>query len=433
MPRLHDPAAVVEDFPLITHFGPRLAFLDNAASSQKPRQVINRMSAYYEREHANIHRGLYTLSEQATRSYENARTSVAEFIGAGDVCEVIFTRGCTEAINIVARTWGEQHLTSSSEVIISVGEHHANIVPWQMLSQKIGFKLHFLPLDAHGVVDEEALEQTLNKNTALVSLFHVSNVLGTINPLERLIPMIRSLGGGGVGSEEVSVKILIDGAQGVVHIPVNVRDLGADFYTFSSHKMCGPTGLGVLWGRKELLETLPPFHGGGNMIEAVTKEGFTTADLPHRLEAGTPAIAEVLGLEAAVDYLQQWDRNSALEHERSLGLYLCEALKGFKHIRVWPEELGHQDSNRELSAEDSTSPSWVGTVSFHHEKIHAHDLALFADSKGVAVRAGHHCAMPLHQYLSVSSTLRASPYLYNTRQDIDLLIEALFEAEKLFL
>lgn len=409
----HDPAAVRADFPLLHSRRDTLTFLDNAASSQKPAAVIDRMNRYYRCEHANIHRGLYALSEQATQSYENARTSVAKFIGAEDPCEVIFTRGCTEAINLVARTWGEQHLTATSEVVLSIGEHHANIVPWQILAQKIGFTLHFVPLGEDGTVNEQALYARLNERTALVALFHVSNVLGSVNPLEKLIPEIKRYG----------ARVLVDGAQGVVHLPVKVLDMGADFYVFSSHKMCGPTGLGVLWGKQDILRSLPPFHGGGDMIETVTTQGFTTADLPHRLEAGTPPIAEVLGLEAAVQYLSGWSRLRALQHERSLGSYLKTALDSFKHIRSWPR----------LPQNSEEEAQWVGIVSFHHQKIHAHDLACFADSKGVAVRAGHHCAMPLHNYLKVSSTLRVSPYIYNTRKDIDKLIEALGEAEKIFL
>ena len=404
----YDPLAVRADFPLLHHYGDGLSFLDSAASSQKPDVVIDRMNDYYRREHANIHRGLYSLSERATRSYENARTTVSQFIGAEDPCEVIFTRGCTEAINIVARTWGETHLKASSEVIISVAEHHANMVPWQILAEKTGCMLHFIPLGEGGRVDEEALLEKLSPQTALVALFHVSNVLGSVNPLRRIIPEIRRYG----------ARVLVDGAQGVVHLPVDVQELGSDFYVFSSHKMCGPTGVGVLWGKKEILASLPPFHGGGDMIETVTTEGFTTADLPHRLEAGTPPIAEVLGLEAAIQYLGRWDRGAALAHERALGQYLKKALGSFKHIRSWPKII-----------EDD----WVGVVSFHHTQIHAHDLACFADSKGVAVRAGHHCAMPLHDYLKVSSTLRVSPYIYNTQQDIDRLLESLEQAEHIFL
>ncbi|MCY4444252.1 MAG: SufS family cysteine desulfurase [Proteobacteria bacterium] len=408
-----------QDFPLIKHHHKTLAFLDSAASSQKPHQVIERMDRYYRYEHANIHRGLYALSEKATQAYEQSRTTVADFLTAPDPKEVIFTRGCTEAINLVAHGLSHSKLSARSEVILSVAEHHANIVPWQMLAKKIGFKLHFLPLTENGVVDIEVLKELLSERTTLVSIAHVSNVLGTIQPVQAISQLCKDAG----------CYFMLDGAQATPHLEVDVTSLGVDFYVFSSHKMCGPTGVGVLWGKRQHLEEMPPYHGGGDMIEKVTVDGFSITDIPHKFEAGTPHIAGVIGLEAAIIYLKSLDRLGALNHDIELGIYLREALRSFPYIRTYCP-------NTTASALTCTSfleASWVGIVSFSHLKIHAHDLACFADTYGVALRAGHHCAMPLHSYLKTSSTLRASPYLYNNCADVDRLIEALHAAEKVFL
>lgn len=417
----YNPQVVRQDFPLISHYGDKLSFLDNAASSQRPASVIQRMWDYESREHANIHRGLYELSEKATQAYEDARVSISQFIGAADQSELIFTRGCTEAINLVAMTWGIHHLDASSEIILTMGEHHAAIVPWQILAQRLKFRIRFLSLNSFGVIDLEELKSCLNKHTRFVSCFHVSNVLGTVNPIEDVISIVR---------ERSDALVLVDGAQAVPHLDVNVQEMGVDFYTFSSHKMCGPTGIGALWGRRSILDQLPPYHGGGDMIETVSCEGFTLTDVPHRFEAGTPPICAVLGWECSVKYLKNIDRLAALNHDISLGSMLLDALSEFEHIDVW---ISSQKSELANPIKCFTDSRWVGIVSLHHRKIHVHDLACYCDSHGVAVRAGHHCAMPLHGVLNLKATLRASPYLYNVQNDIEKLVYALKEAEKIFL
>lgn len=393
-----------------------LAFLDSAASSQKPQRVIDRISQYYTHEHANIHRGLYTLSEQATAAFEQARHVVAEFIGAAHSSEVIFTRGCTEAINLVASSWGGSALLGEDdELILSVAEHHANIVPWHILQQRQPFTIRYVPLTSTGQLDMPAFRRMLSPQVKLVSLAHVSNVLGWVNPVAEIVQAAHAVG----------AKVLIDGAQAVPHQRVNVRELGADFYTFSAHKMCGPTGTGVLWGSRPILEAMPPYQGGGDMILTVGEAGFEPADLPHKFEAGTPHIAGVLGLAAAVDFLNE--AHAVLDvaaHSRGLALECLAGLAAHPHISLCHGDIA---SAGQLPGED-----WQGIISLYHRHIHAHDLACFLDSRGVCVRAGHHCAMPLHHSLGVPATLRISPYLYNTSTDIQQLLKALREAEEFF-
>lgn len=403
---MHDVNKIIKDFPIISD-NKNVVFLDSAASSQKPQIVIDRVSKYYEAENANIHRGIYALSENATAEFETARKKIANFLHVQDEGEIIFTRGTTESINLVAMTWGRKFLDKESEVVLSVCEHHSNIVPWQILQEEIGFKINYIPLNHDHRLDLDAAEKIINEKTKIVSIGHVSNVLGIIHPVEKIISMARNVG----------AKVFLDGAQGVPHLDVDVKKLDCDFYCFSGHKILAPTGVGVLYGKREVLESMPPFHGGGDMIETVALEGSTWAEIPHKFEAGTPNIAGVIGTGVAVDYLMSLDRKAALDHDIELGRYLLEKLSDFKHIKVFVKD-----------------PSdWVGVVTFAHDEIHAHDLAAMCDREGVCVRAGHHCAMPLLKELGVSSTLRASPYIYNTKDDIDRLVTALEKAEELFL
>ena len=406
-----------EQFPLIArrdclaNQDSPLVFLDSAASSQKPQRVIDRISHYYTHEHANIHRGLYSLSERATEAYEQARQTVAQFIGATDSSEIIFTRGCTESINLVASSWGAQHLLQpNAELILSVAEHHANIVPWQMLQQTLGFTIRFVSLTPEGRLDLDEFKRLLSPQVKLVSLSHVSNVLGWINPVAEIV----------AAAHEVGAKVLIDGAQAVPHQQVNVSQLGVDFYAFSAHKMCGPTGVGVLWASQSLLMSMPPYQGGGDMILTVTEKKFETSALPHKFEAGTPHIAGVLALAEAVEFLAEIHQVVDMsDHSRTLAEHCLAGLLAHPHIKV-------------CHSGESSAADWQGIISLYHTKIHAHDLACFLDSRGICVRAGHHCAMPLHQVLGVPATLRVSPYIYNNLVEIDEFLKVLKQAEEFF-
>lgn len=400
-------SAIRHQFPLIHN--QNLSYLDSAASSQKPQRVIDRITRYYSSEHANIHRGLYSLSEEATQAFENARETVACFLGATDSSEVIFTRGCTEAINLVASSWGSEHLGPGDEVILSGLEHHANIVPWQLLQKKNNFQIRFIRLTKEGRIDRDHYHQLLNKKTKLVSITHLSNVLGWLSPVKEMI----------ASAHEVGAKVLVDGAQATPHLAVDVGELDADFYGFSSHKMCGPTGVGVLWGKQEILQQMAPYQGGGDMILSVTTEGHEAAQIPHKFEAGTPHIAGVLGLEEAIHFLKDLDRPSLLRHERHLAQQVMEGLTEFKDVAVC-----HAPESQEIPDD------WMGTISLYHQKIHVHDLACFLDQVGVCVRAGHHCAMPLHKQLGIGATLRVSLYIYNNQKDIERFLDGLGQAEK---
>lgn len=382
------------------------AYLDNAASSQKPRRVIDRIQRYYEKEHCNVHRGVYKLAEQATSLFEDTRKNVASFIGGVDPREVIFTSGTTEGINLVANTWGDTHVQAGDEILLSISEHHSNIVPWHILAKKKGATVKFIPLDENLRLDWEEAQKLISRRTKIVALAHVSNVLGIIHPVKKLVELARSVGA-------VSV---IDGAQAVPHFDVSMKDLACDFYAFSSHKMCGPTGMGVLYGRQELLDAMPPYKGGGEMIAKVTIEGASWAELPHKFEAGTPHVAGVIGLGEAIDFLRSFDRKAAFASDLALGKQCFEGLKGRKKIQVFLQDVN----------------DWVGILSFHHTSIHPHDIAHVLDADNVCVRAGHHCAQPLLRSLNVAATTRVSPYIYNNESDLQKFFEGLEKAEKLF-
>jgi len=399
--------AIRRDFPVLTRkIGDNdLVYLDSGATSQKPAVVIETMDDYYRRYNANVHRGAHTLSEEATNAYESARLRVARFINAPSDKQVIFTRGTTESVNLVANAWGRANLKPGDEVLITEMEHHSNIVPWQMLRDEIGFTLRYVPITDQGRLDLEQLDGLLNERTKLFAFVHVSNVLGTINPARDLIEAAHAVG----------AKVLIDGAQSVPHMPVDVQALDVDFLAFSSHKMCGPTGVGVLYGKREVLESMPPFLGGGDMIRDVSMARSTWNTLPYKFEAGTPPIAEAIGLGAAVDYLNEVGMDWIHAHERELVAYAFEQLSQVEGVRILgpgPDERG-------------------GLVAFVMEGVHHHDLAAIVDQDGIAVRAGHHCAQPLHEHYGISGSARASLYLYNTRQEIDKLRMSLEKAQRI--
>lgn len=402
--------AIRADFPALeqdVHPGKRLAFLDSAASSQKPRQVIDAMSAYYETSHANVHRGIHVLSERATAAYEGARDKVRAFVNAGSRREIIFTRNTTEAINLVAATWGHANLGPGDVVVLTEMEHHSNIVPWQILQQERGFTLRYVPITGAGELDLDVYAALLrDEPVKLVSVMHVSNVLGTVNPVAEMIGQAHAAG----------ALALIDGAQSVPHLSVDVQALDADFYAFSAHKMAGPTGIGVLYGKRALLDAMPPYMGGGEMIKRVTLEGSAWNDLPHKFEAGTPAIAEAAGLGAAIDYLSGIGMQNILAHEQTVVDYALDRLSEVPGLTLY----GPAPARRN------------GVATFTLADIHAHDIAQLLDAEGVAIRAGHHCAMPLHQRLGVAATARASFYLYNTQHEVDVLIDALERARRVF-
>jgi cysteine desulfurase/selenocysteine lyase len=404
-----DAEVLRADFPILHQEvnGHPLVYLDNAASTQKPRAVIEAMSGYYERDNANVHRGVHTLSVRATDAFEAARGKVAALFGIQDTAELIWTRGTTEAINLVAWSWGLANLRAGDEVLLSVMEHHSNLVPWQMVAQRTGAKLRFLDIDDQQRLDLSGLDDVLTERTKLVSIVHVSNALGTINPVREIAERAHAVG----------ALMLVDGAQSAPHLPVDVPSLGCDFYTFSGHKMCGPTGTGGLWGRREVLEAMPPFHGGGDMIEWVELERSTYAPLPNRFEAGTPHISGAVGLATAAEYLGGIGRDAILAHERMLLGYALDRMAEIPDLTVF----GPRDP-----AERS------GVISFTLGDVHPHDLGTILDDEGIAIRAGHHCAQPLMRRMGVGSTARASFYLYNTPDDVDRLIAGLHRARKLF-
>lgn len=403
-----DVHAIRADFPILERQvnGKPLVFLDSAASSQRPRQVIDAMSDYYRCCHANVHRGVHALSELSTDMYEDARKKVKRFIGARSSREIIWTRNATEAINLVAYSWGRANVHRGDEIITTEMEHHANLVPWQILAQETGAALRFLHVTPEGLLDLNELDQLLTPRTKLVAFSHMSNVLGTISPVQAIAERAHSVG----------ALCLVDGAQSVPHMPVNVQELGCDFLAFSGHKMCGPTGIGVLWGRRDILESMPPFLTGGDMIIRVTLEGAQWNELPHKFEAGTPAIAEAIGLGVAVDYLSGLGMQAVRAHEKEIVAYAIERLSEAPGLRI----LGPADP--ELHG---------GLTTFTLDGIHPHDLATILDSEGIAVRAGHHCAMPLHLKLDLPATTRASFYIYTLREEIDALVEALYKAKQL--
>ncbi|RRR67692.1 MAG: cysteine desulfurase [Candidatus Viridilinea halotolerans] len=405
-----DVLALRREFPILQQEvnGHRLAFLDSAASSQKPRQVIDCLEDYYRRYNANVHRGVYKLSEEATFAFERARGKVARFIGAASPREVIFTRNTTEALNLVAQSWGGANLKPGDRILLTLMEHHSNIVPWQMIAQRTGATLDYLGLDGEGRLVIEELDRKLDERTKLVAVTHQSNVLGTINPVAEIAARAHAVG----------AVVVVDGAQSVPHMPVDVKALGCDFLAFSGHKMCGPTGIGVLWGRRSLLEAMPPFLGGGSMIKVVELDHSTYADIPTRFEAGTPAIGEAIALGEAIDYLDAIGMDSIFRHEQELTSYALERLADVEGLQLYgptsPVERG-------------------GSLSFTLEHVHPHDVASILDGVGVAVRAGHHCTQPLHRHFNIPATTRASFYIYNLAEEIDRLAVGLEKARKLFM
>ncbi len=404
-----DVLAIRREFPILQQEvnGHRLAFLDSAASSQKPRAVIDCLEDYYRRYNANVHRGVYRLSEEATFAYERARGKVARFIGAHSQREIVFVRNTTEAINLVAYSWGNANLRPGDRILLTMMEHHSNIVPWQMLAQRTGAKLDYIGLDGEGRLALEELDTKLTERTKLVALAHQSNVLGTINPVAAIAERAHAVG----------ALVLVDGAQSVPHMPVDVKDLGCDFLAFSGHKMCGPTGIGVLWGRRELLEAMPPFLGGGSMIKLVELEESSYAEVPTRFEAGTPAIGEAIALGEAVDFLSGIGMEAIHKHESELLAYALERLSEVSGLTIYGPP---------------TAEGRGAAVSFSLEGVHPHDVAAILDGEGVAVRAGHHCAQPLHRLLDVPATTRASFYIYNLADEVDRLAAGLEKARRLF-
>ncbi len=399
-----DVAALRADFPILarTVNGAPLAYLDSAATSQKPTAVLDAMDAYYRETNANVHRGVYELAAEATARYEAGRDAVARLVGAPRET-VVFTKNASEAINLVAWAWGVRNLAAGDEILVTEMEHHSNIVPWQIVAGITGASVRFAPVTAGGELDMDAFRGLLSERTRLVGVTHVSNVLGTINPVAEVTRLAHAHG----------AIVVVDGSQAVPHMPVDIPAIGCDFYAFTGHKMLGPTGIGVLVGRAELLDAMEPFLGGGEMISNVTTDGATWADLPWKFEAGTPPIAEAIGLGAAADYLMAVGLDAVRAHERELTAHLLDALDTVEGITIY--------GPRDLSARG-------GAVSFSLPDIHPHDIAQLVDRSGVCVRAGHHCAKPLMRVLGVGATARASTYLYNSPDEIDVLVRALGEA-----
>jgi cysteine desulfurase / selenocysteine lyase len=404
-----DPAALRADFPILDQevFGHRLVYLDSAATSQKPLAVIEAMDSYYRHDNANVHRGIYQLSERATAAYEGAREKVGRLIGVTDPSTIVWTRNATEAINLVAYAWGRRHIGRGDAIVLTEMEHHANLVPWQILAQEKDGDLEFIPITDDGILRQDVFEVLLRLRPKMVAFTHVSNTLGTINPVKEMTRM----------AHEAGALVLIDGAQAVPHLPVDVADVGCDFYVFSGHKALGPTGSGVLWGRRELLEAMPPFMGGGDMIREVHLRRSEWNDIPWKFEAGTPDISAQIGLGAAADYLVELGMDRLQAHEQELAAYALEML---------PREVPGIELYGPPAAQRG------GVVPFNIPGVHPHDVAQVLDRFGVAIRAGHHCTMPLHERLDLAATARASFQVYTTKADIDALAAALREVQRLF-
>lgn len=404
-----DSNKIRQEFPILMREvspGVPLIYLDSTATSQKPYIVLDAMEGFYRLANANIHRGIHTLAEEATAAYESARESIAEFIQAPSSHQIIFTRNTTESINLVAQSWGRNSLNSGDLVILTEMEHHSNLVPWQILSDQLNLRLEFIPITPDGLLDLDIYEKLLELQPKLVGFTQMSNVLGTINPAKEMIRMAHQAG----------ALTLVDGAQSVPHFPVSVQQLEVDFLAFSAHKMCGPTGIGVLYGKQSLLESMPPYQGGGDMIKRVHLRSFVPNELPHKFEAGTPAIAEAIGFGAAVNYLSDIGMNSIAAHEHMLIEYALERLEEVPGVNVY----GPSSNER------------GGVASFTLDDIHPHDVSQILDRDGIAVRAGHHCAMPLHERLNLVATTRASFYLYNTLEEVDRLIDSIYVAKRVF-
>jgi cysteine desulfurase/selenocysteine lyase len=397
-----DPVAVRRQFPALDQKvnGKPLVYLDSAATSQKPRAVLDALDAYYEHDNANVHRGIHELSRRATVAFEEARAKVAGWVGAAEPAEIVFTRGTTEAINLVSTAWGLDNVRAGDEILITVLEHHSNIIPWQLLARRSGAKLRYIELDDQGRLVLDDLPSLLTERTRIVSLSHVSNALGTVNPVKEIA----------AAAHEAGALVVVDGAQGAVHAKVDVRDLGVDFYAFSGHKMCGPTGIGALWARRELLESMSPYQGGGEMIHFVGRDESTWAEVPHKFEAGTPNIAGAIGFGAAVDYLSGIGMDAIQAHERRIMEYALAKVGAVEGIRIYgPESLDEHSA----------------VVSFTLGDAHPHDISTILDAEGIAVRAGHHCAQLVMKRFGIAATARASFYLYNTEADVDRLVDAL--------
>ena len=404
-----DTARIRVDFPILRRLvnGRPLVYLDNAATTQKPQCVIDALVRYYTTMNANVHRGIHTLAVEATEAYEGVREKVARFIGADGYGQVVFTRNATEALNLVARSWGEANLREGDEVVLTIMEHHSNIVPWQLVARRTGARLRYVDIRDDGTLDLDQLRQLVGTRTKVISLTHASNVLGTINPIADVAELARRQG----------AILVVDGAQSAPHLPIDVRSLGCDFFAFSAHKMLGPTGVGVLWARPGLLETMEPFLGGGEMISVVRPDESSWADVPHKFEAGTPNIADVIAFGAAIDYLSALGMANVRAHERELTAYALDRLASLPQVRIF----GPMDPDLR-----------GGVVAFSVEDVHPHDVATIVDQFGVAIRAGHHCAQLLARRLGVPATNRASFYLYNESREVDVLVDALKEAIEVF-
>lgn len=398
-----------KDFPILereTRSGVRVTYLDSTATSQKPVQVIEAMNEYYRHSNANIHRGVHTLAEEATSMYEGAREKIAKFVNASSSREIIYTRNTTESINLVAYTWARANLKSGDLVILTEMEHHSNLVPWHMLQAERGIELEFISVTEDGLLDLEVYKSLLSRRPKLISFTHMSNVLGTVNPAAEIIRL----------AHEAGAIALVDGAQSVPHLQVDVQALDADFYAFSAHKMCGPTGIGALYGKTSFLEAMPPFLGGGDMIKEVKLRSFRANTLPHKFEAGTPAIAEAVGFGAAVDYLSAIGMDKIAAHEHEITEYALDRLEEIPGLKLFGPSADKKG----------------GVAAFTLEGVHPHDVAQILDRDGIAVRAGHHCAQPLHEKFGIPATSRASFYLYNTKEEVDLLVNGIYKVKEMF-
>ena len=406
---MFDVERIRQDFPALDQqvHGHRLVYLDNAATTQKPQSVLDAMDRYYERDNANVHRGIHELSRRATEAFEAARRTVAQWVNAPDPQELIWTRGTTESLNLVASSWARERLGPDDEIVVSVMEHHSNLVPWQLAAGRTGATLRFIPVDDEQRLRVDALDGLITERTRVVAVGHVSNAVGTVNPIRQIADAAHSVG----------ALCVVDGAQGAPHLPVDVQELGCDFYAFSAHKMAGPTGIGALWGRRELLEDMDPYQGGGETISIVELERSTWAEVPHKFEAGTPDIAGAVGFAAAVDYLDGLGSQAIRQHEVELTAYGIQLLHSLPGITQY-------------GPRDATQRS--GVLSFNLDGIHPHDVSTVLDSHGIAIRAGHHCAQPLMRQLAVPATNRASVYVYNTKAELDRMVEALKQVRRIF-
>jgi cysteine desulfurase/selenocysteine lyase len=404
-----DVAAIRKDFPILertVHSGIPLVYLDSTATSQRPRQVIEAMDSFSFHSNANIHRGIHILAEEATAAYEEARVKIAKFINAPSARQMIFTRNTTESINLVSYSWGRANLFPGDVIVLTEMEHHSNLVPWQIIAKEIGLRLEFIPVTPDGLLDTDVYLELLNLQPKIVAFTHMSNVLGTITPAKEMISLAHQAG---------AITIL-DAAQSVPHLPVDVQDLDVDFMAFSAHKMLGPTGIGGLYGKKELLEAMKPFLGGGDMIKRVELRSFQPNSIPHKFEAGTPAITEAVGFGAAVDYLTKIGMDAIEQHEKEIVAYALERLEEIPGVKVFGPESAYKG----------------GVVAFLVDDLHAHDISQVLDMSGIAVRAGHHCAQPLHDKFGITSTARASFYLYNSLEEVDILVDGIYKVKSMF-